>query len=405
METFGFQDVAEKIMKKIKEERANLKKLNIMVFGKTGVGKSTLINNVFSEKMAETGVGKPVTDTIRKYEKDYFPLVIYDSPGLELSGENAVDALLKDAFKLIKEGLESNDIGKAIHCIWYCVSSSSHRFEDTEIEFISKFLKETTQYEIPVIVVLTQSFSKKDSEDLKKVIEKENLNVAGIVPVLAEDYVISDEYTAKAFGLDRLVELVNEVIPEAVQNTLVAVQKANLKMKANKSHIVVATAAAGAAATCFIPIPFSDAVMLVPEQIAMIAKITTIYGLPVDKATISGVVSATLGTAGATVLGKNVVSAILKLIPGAGSVAGGVISGSVAAAITAALGEAYIAVMGMVSRGEMNISDISTEKGKATISSIFKEKLKLARNDTGMVVEKKPKQKPKLLGKVKKKKD
>ena len=79
------------------------------------------------------------------------------------------------------------------------------------------------------------------------------------------------------------------------------------------------------------------------------------------------------------------------------------ISGSVAAAITAALGEAYIAVMGMVSRGEMNISDISTEKGKATISSIFKEKLKLARNDTGMVVEKKPKQKPKLLGKVKKK--
>ena len=36
--------------------------------------------------MAETGVGKPVTDKIRKYEKPDFPLAIYDTPGLELGG-------------------------------------------------------------------------------------------------------------------------------------------------------------------------------------------------------------------------------------------------------------------------------------------------------------------------------
>ena len=41
---------------------------------------------MFSQKMAETGVGKPVTDKIRKYEKPDFPLAIYDTPGLELGG-------------------------------------------------------------------------------------------------------------------------------------------------------------------------------------------------------------------------------------------------------------------------------------------------------------------------------
>ena len=210
------------------------------------------------------------------------------------------------------------------------------------------------------------------------------------VPVLAEDYEMTEEYTAKSYGLDKLVDLVNEVIPEAVRNTLIAVQKANLKMKTNKAHVIVATSAAGAAATCFVPIPVADAVMLVPEQIAMIAKITSIYGLPVDKATISGVVSATIGTAGATVLGKTVVSSILKMIPGAGSFAGGVVSGSVAAALTAALGEAYIVVMGMVSRGEMNLADINTEEGKETISNIFKEKLSLKRKEDGTPIENKP---------------
>lgn len=36
-------------------------KANIIITGKTGVGKSTLINAIFSEKMAETGVGEPNT--------------------------------------------------------------------------------------------------------------------------------------------------------------------------------------------------------------------------------------------------------------------------------------------------------------------------------------------------------
>ena len=42
-----------------KEEIENMKPVSIMLIGKTGVGKSTLINNLFRENIAETGIGKP----------------------------------------------------------------------------------------------------------------------------------------------------------------------------------------------------------------------------------------------------------------------------------------------------------------------------------------------------------
>ena len=69
-------------------------------------------------------------------------------------------------------------------------------------------------------------------------------------------------------------------------------------------------------------------------------------------------------------------SNLLKLIPGAGTVVGGAISAGTAGVITAALGEAYIGVMELVFKGEMSIDDLGTKKGKDTMTTLFKEQLK-----------------------------
>ena len=386
MDALMTDNVAERIMAAIRDVQKNMTKLNIMVMGKTGAGKSTLINNVFSRNLAQTGIGKPVTQSIRKYEIEDFPLAIYDTPGLELGGENAIDELLKESKEVLAKGA-MRGISESIHCIWYCVSTPSHRFEEAEVEFIKKFLDEANEFCVPVIIVLTQSYSKKDAKALMSEIEKENLNVVQIVPVLAQDVDIDEDYIIKGYGLDTLIDIVNNVIPEALRNTLAAVQKANLKMKLRKANAIVATAAAAAAATGAIPIPFTDAAVLVPEQIGMIASITAVFGIPIEKATLTALLSATIGTVGTTVMGKTVVSSLLKMIPGVGSVAGGVISASVAAALTAALGEAYIAIMMMVSKGEMSVSELDTAEGKAKIASIFKSKLGLKRNAKGKPVD------------------
>ena len=225
-------------MDAIQKEYKELETLNVMILGKTGVGKSTLINNMFNKKMADVGVGKPITKDIKKITLPDFPLAIFDTPGLELSGDFNVDSLMDAVVNEIDKGIRSGDVSQAIHCIWYCISTPSHRIEQTEIDFLKKFLGKTSEYDVPVIVVLTQSYSKRDAQKLKSEVEKENLPIVNVVPVLAENYEIDDEYTAKAYGLERLSEVMNNVIPDAVQKTFIAVQKVNLELKKGKAQAV-----------------------------------------------------------------------------------------------------------------------------------------------------------------------
>ena len=229
---------------------------------------------------------------------------------------------------------------------------------------------------MPVIVVLTKSFSKSGVKKLRDYILDQNLDVVQVVPVLAQDYPIDDEYTARAYGLDTLLSVMVSSLPDELQKTLQFVQKASLKAKIDAAQKVVAgfvTAAAGEGA---VPVPFADAAMLIPTQVSMIASITVVFGIDVSKSVIIGFVSSALGTSAATIGGKTIVSNLLKLIPGAGSAAGGAISAATAGLLTAAIGEAYIQIMIAVYKGKLTEADLSTEAGKRKFEEIVTSAIK-----------------------------
>ena len=123
--------------------------------------------------------------------------------------------------------------------------------------------------QVPVIIVLTQSFSKKKAKEMRDMILSENLDVVQVVPVLAMDYEIDDEYIAKAFGLDTLIQVMSEVLPDELQDTLQNVQIASLEAKKRYAQAAVATATAAAFGEGFSPIPFSDCALLIPTQAAI----------------------------------------------------------------------------------------------------------------------------------------
>lgn len=74
-------------------EEQELPTANIIVAGITGTGKSTLLNAVFGEEFAKTGVGRPITANMNVYDSPDIPVRIWDTVGLELDSEKTKDSI------------------------------------------------------------------------------------------------------------------------------------------------------------------------------------------------------------------------------------------------------------------------------------------------------------------------
>ncbi|ENY8893236.1 YcjF family protein [Clostridioides difficile] len=367
-------DFISETIKKFQSDLENMDKVNILVVGKTGVGKSTLINNIFREELAETGIGRPVTQHLKKISKEGLPINLYDTKGLELE-EDVQETIKKEILDEIencnRNSLERNDKSELMHVCWYCINTSVARCEETDIKWINELSEK-----IPVIVVLTQGFPRKKARELKSSIDDLNLNCKNVIPVLAEQLVEEeDEIVIKSYGLDKLVEVTYQVIPKEVKKAFVNVQKVDIKKKVEKSRKWVLGYVGGSGAIGFSPIPFSDAPLLATAQVAMISHITVIFGLQVDKALLTAIVSSIGGVTSATLLGKTLVSNILKFIPGAGTIAGGAISGSVAALTTTALGMAYISVLEYILNENMKGNEVNNTEIAEKMKDAYKDQL------------------------------
>lgn len=337
--------LVEEMLNKTKEEIEKMTPVNVMLVGKTGVGKSTLVNNVFRERLASTGIGKPITKHLRRIAKEGIPIVLYDTRGLELSKDVQTN-VRKEIFEAIHMNHKKGP-DKAIHVIYYCINANSSRIEESEINFINEL-----SALLPVIIVLTQSLGG-PAEQFKKYIEDLNLQIVAVVTVMAEPYAISQDVILPRKGLEQLIELTFEVIPEEAKQAFNNAQQVDIQRKAKAARSWATRYIATTFGIGFTPIPFSDATILVPMQIAMMAHITAIFGISMDKTSIASILSAIGGTSGATYVGRYLVSNLIKLIPGAGTITGGIISGGTASVLTTALAMSYIEVLTFISKGEV----------------------------------------------------
>ncbi|MFL2076948.1 YcjF family protein [Marinilactibacillus psychrotolerans] len=364
-------NVIQEILDKTEKEVENMAPVNILIAGKTGVGKSTLINNIFREKLADTGIGKPVTTHLRKISKQNIPIVLYDTRGLELE-QSIQEQVKQEVFDLIKKNKNSQE---SIHVVYYCIQATSSRIEDMELELITDIADK-----IPVILVLTQAIGK-PAEEFKKYLEDMNLPVAAIQTIMSEPYEISDDYVIPAFGLKELVAKSLQLIPKDVQKAFTNAQQADIEKKAKDARRWAIRYVATSFGVGFIPIPFSDASVLVPMQITLLAHITAIFGISLDKSTIVSIVAAVGGTSSATLLGKTLVANAFKFIPGAGTIVGGIISGTTASIVTSALAISYIEVLSVITVKEKAGESIDLSLIENLMRKQFKRNIKLNHNE------------------------
>lgn len=327
----------ELLGKAVEEAHKSLGHVNVLVAGRSGVGKSTLINSVFGENLATTGQGRPVTSDTRAYTKEGFPLTIFDTRGLEMEAYDQTRAELQ-AF--LRQRAASGDSKEHIHVAWVCIAEDSRRVEEAESDLVKMLANH-----MPVLGVVTKARSDKG---FRAEVQRLMPDTSNIIRVRALQEELDDDHVLQQMGLNDLVDATYKLIPEAHQRAFVAAQKASIALKAKEAQKAVAAASALAVAAGASPSPFSDAFILVPIQMGMLASISAIFGLDVTTNLLTTLVTSAAGATAATFAGRAIVSNLIKLIPGAGTLVGGAISGTTAGAMTVALGQAYIAALKIV---------------------------------------------------------
>lgn len=338
-------NIVQEILQQTEEEVKRMPPVNILLVGKTGVGKSTLINEIFREHLAKTGVGKPVTMHLARISKEGVPLVLFDTKGFELQ-EEVQRKVRKEVLEEVKRRNTLGEAREKIHVAWYCINANSHRLEPFEEAFIRELSEK-----MPVIIVLTQSIQEEEVHGFMNYIGSLKLPIRNLRPVIAKPFKIGG-FTLPEMGLTSLVDDTLQYLPSEVEASFINAQKVDVQKKAAQAWkwakgFITETFMVG-----FTPIPFADAPILASSQVAMIAKITSIFGVSMNRALVTSVVSSVTGVSGAVYTGRAVVSNLLKLLPGAGTIVGGLISGSTAALITTALALAYINLMVQVATSE-----------------------------------------------------
>lgn len=315
-------DFTHKFEEEFQKVRAAIQKPNILVMGGTGTGKSTLINLILGEELAETGAGAPVTRGIYTYKHDL--VTILDSEGYETGAAN--QRAYND--NIIGYIDKANEASQMVHLVWYCISLPSARFTDLDINIIEQIRSKN----IPLAIMLTQvdSASEEQSEEMISEIKKQCLNIDIFETT-------TDKELSKQLGfVDKIINWSIDHLDEARKTAFISATRAGLEAKQTTGNTLVLQHTVIAAGIGASPIPGSDAALLAPNQIAMLARLASVWNIPkLESLGAGGLLTMLTSTVGKLVAGN-----LIKLIPGLGSVLGGAINASVASAITYGLGQA-----------------------------------------------------------------
>lgn len=177
---------------------------NVLIIGKSGVGKSSLINYLFNQNVVKTGTGKPVTEKgIFKEElkiNDKFKVNLFDTWGLEANKSDEWEELI---FSAINE-YDRRGILPFFHSIFYCISAKSARIEEFELEIIRKLVRDYRK----VIIILTHPDTN-NVEEAISAITKELINIKidseDIIKVCSVEKKLLGGKSIKKFGKEEVL--------------------------------------------------------------------------------------------------------------------------------------------------------------------------------------------------------
>lgn len=306
-------------------EELKSSRVNVLIVGNTGVGKSTLTRKIFGPSAdIEVSEGLPGTKRLEVHQVADSLLSLWDTRGFEAGSVEALGEIEKE----INAACSKAAVSERIHIAWMCIASPSARIEPIHI----KFLELLSRQSIPTIVVFTKSYV--SISDEAKALAKP---CAEQIEVLVESQV---GILREPFGVDELVEKTLGLIPNGFQAAFAAAQRVSWSTKKIAANGSVRNAVGFAAGTALAPM---HSLSLLAIQTAMFVRIDHIYEL--DKADVGRGAIKALATGGIKRLGINLFRGLIGdavKATGVGYAAASAAGAAIGGSLTGAMGYAYV---------------------------------------------------------------
>ena len=191
---------------------------NFLILGKTGTGKSSLLNYLIGEKYFRTDAGKPVTGRgIHKFSTiiDNIKATVYDSWGIEAGAAD-------EWFEILRREKQKHDLHQKVsewfHSIIYCIQGGGHRVEPIDVDIINSFLAEN--YHVVIVITKADICSEEQENTLRKSILSEcKLSNDSIIAVCSEKQIIRGA-VHEPFGREELKDAILSGYIETIINIL-----------------------------------------------------------------------------------------------------------------------------------------------------------------------------------------
>jgi GTP-binding protein EngB required for normal cell division len=208
----------ENTLKRLRSLEGQEMRYNIVVLGRAGVGKSSLINYLFEEPLRPVGIGGSMTppgfhphDAILQG----VPVSIFDSEGITLANVDDWSTRLEKELMARSSG---EPIERWFHTILYCIGAGGSRIDPVDVRVIDLLLQKDHQ----VIVAFTKA-DQITEEECRRLREHLLVRLGTELPTVnacSVERKIAGGVVVRRFGVDTLQDAILQQFWQMVQRRL-----------------------------------------------------------------------------------------------------------------------------------------------------------------------------------------
>ena len=206
-------------------------KLNILLIGEKGVGKTTLIKSILNEK--DENIKKKIINNLIFYENDIiFNLKFIEYDIVDIFGNDKLEPIIDNIKQLIEINMDNN----TIFCIWYCIEEKGRIYPN--VRKVLNDLLLLYNNILPIITIITRSIDESFSNEIIRYLRDFGVETP-FVKVISKGIPFLHNKELKSFGKKELIITTFNKIKEKREDKFIFLENQYILEKIEKKLLKI----------------------------------------------------------------------------------------------------------------------------------------------------------------------